>query len=81
MMPKGTEAPEGAEAVDTAFEACDGDDCQLADDFENVDLQRLNVTIPAGAGLTGHPRDARFKKSLAGPSLSDLLPDASCSRV
>lgn len=53
MMPEGTDAPEGAEAVDTAFGACDGADCQLADDFENVALQRLDLTIPAGTGLTG----------------------------
>lgn len=51
-MPKGTDAPDGAEAVDTAFQTCTDTDCELPD-FENVELQRLTLNFPAGAGLSG----------------------------
>lgn len=54
VMPKGADAPEGAEAIDTPFASCENEpDCQLDGDFEHVELQRLNITIPAGAGLSG----------------------------
>mmetsp|Transcript_20854 Transcript_20854/g.62756 ORF Transcript_20854/g.62756 Transcript_20854/m.62756 type:complete len:1085 (+) Transcript_20854:1468-4722(+) len=52
VMPKGTDAPDGAEAVDTAFQTCTDTDCELPD-FENVELQRLTLNFPAGAGLSG----------------------------
>ena len=52
-MPEGTNAPEGAEAVDTPFQGCHAANCQLPGDFENVELQRLTLDFPADAGLSG----------------------------
>lgn len=57
-MPKGTHAPDGAEAVDTAFQTCTDSDCDLPD-FENVELQRLTLNFPAGAGLSGEIQASR----------------------
>ena len=53
VLPEETDAPEGAEAVDTPFGECTEDECNVVVDGDVVQLQRINVDIPAGAGLTG----------------------------
>jgi len=55
VLPKGTDAPEGAEAVDSAFATGEGEELNVSVDGDNVQLQQVKVEIPAGAGLTGEP--------------------------
>lgn len=49
VLPEGTDAPEGAEALDSAFSAGE----KVVVEGDEVQLQQLKFDIPAGSDLTG----------------------------